>query len=630
MLYCQLSKILLPYPYMPSTTDRLLPALQKYFGYDALRPGQVPVLESVLDRRDTVGIMPTGGGKSLCYQLPALTEPGLVVVISPLIALMYDQVVSLRENGVSASFLNSSLSGEQQGHVLTTIENKKLRLLYVSPERLLARGGALLEFLEKQDIQLFAVDEAHCVSQWGHDFRPEYAQLGILKKKFPKIPVLALTATADELTRKDIVEKLDLHSPNIYLSSFDRPNITYRVTPKGTAAQATKQLQDFVESFPGESGIVYCLSRRATEEVAAKLTSAGIKAKPYHAGLSQEEKDATYTEFMQDNLQVVVATIAFGMGVDKPDVRFVAHWNLPKSIENYYQETGRAGRDGLPSEALLFYAPSDAGTYRRFLDSGGDENPSLSPQQKEVFRRLQHDKLDRLVDFCATGHCRRRILLQYFDERLEEDCGNCDACLNPPAMITGTVLAQKLFSAVGRTGEKFGIGYIVDLVRGHADERMEKYGHTNLPTFGVGAEHSKAELMFYANQLIGLGYLQVDYDGFIKTLSLNADSWRILKGELEVKLTEYAEVKKKPKRTKSAQVVADLEEGDQELFERLRTRRKEIATEEEVPAFVVFGNTSLIDMVKRKPRTQAEFGEVNGVGAHKQEKYWEKFADLLT
>jgi ATP-dependent DNA helicase RecQ len=607
--------------------DRILPALKKHFGYDSLRPAQIPVLESILSGHDTLAIMPTGGGKSLCYQLPAVVQPGLVIVISPLIALMHDQVEALKKNGIEAGLLNSSIGDYHQRKFLKAAEEGELRLLYVSPERLFSKNNEFLEWMKTIDISLIAIDEAHCVSQWGHDFRPEYARLFVLKEEFPIIPLIALTATADELTREDIIDQLRLKDPNIFISSFDRPNITYVVQPKAADEQASKQLVSFVSSYTGESGIVYCLSRKSTEEVARMMTKAGIKAAPFHAGLTQEEKTQTYDDFMQDNLQVVCATIAFGMGVDKPDVRFVVHWNMPKSIENYYQETGRAGRDGLASEALLLYAPGDAATYRRFIDmskSTGDK------QKFEVFQKLQYDKLDRLIDFCSTGHCRRRILLQYFNEKLEQDCGNCDGCLNPVAKIDGTKTAQKIISAISRTGQKYGIGYIVDVLQGVNNERIEKNQHHKLPTFGICKDMSKESLMYFTNQLISLGYIQINYEGFIKTLALNGESLKIAQGELKVELTPYAAVAKKPQKIAQAkQSIEALNTTDQSYFEILKKRRKEIADADNVPAFVVFGNATLLNMVHVKPKSKAEFGYVNGVGAHKQDKYWPLFEDVL-
>jgi ATP-dependent DNA helicase RecQ len=605
----------------------LLSKLKEHFGYDTLRPAQVPVIDSILAGKDTLAIMPTGGGKSLCYQLPAVLENGLVIVISPLIALMHDQVESLKKNGIRAGILNSSIGYLEQKETTQDAENGTLKLLYVSPERLFARESSFLDWMKTLKISLIAIDEAHCVSQWGHDFRPEYSKLAIFKEKFPEIPLIALTATADQLTRDDIVLQLKLDNPNIFISSFDRPNITYTVTPKPEEKEATKQLVSFVKSFPRESGIVYCLSRKSTEEVAANLTEAGILAAPFHAGLSIEEKEETYTKFMQDELQVVCATIAFGMGVDKPDVRFVAHWNMPKSIESYYQETGRAGRDGLASEALLLYSPADAGTYRRFIDTG---KPSGNAETFKIFQKLQHDKLDRLVDFCSTGHCRRRILLQYFEERLEVDCGNCDGCLNPVAKIDQTVLAQKIISAIGRTGQKFGIGYIVEFLQGISNERMQNYEHTKLVTFGICKDNSREELMFYTNQLISLGYLQVDYEGFIKTLSLNETSMKIATGLLKVELTPFTELAKQPIKSKiTKKSTAKLSPSDQAFFDKLRQTRSQIAKQDNLPTFVVFGNASLLDMVAKKPKTKAEFAKISGVGTHKLEKYWPYFKEAL-
>ena len=442
------------------------------------------------------------------------------------------------------------------------------------------------------------------------------------------IPIIALTATADEITRKDIIDQLKLNNPNVFISSFDRPNITYTVVPKADDKKAYKKLFSFINSFKGESGIVYCLSRNSTEEVAQSLVNAGISAAAFHAGLSNEQKDETYNLFMQDQIQVVCATIAFGMGVDKPDVRFVAHWNMPKSIEGYYQETGRAGRDGLPSEALLLYAPGDAGTYRRFIDISRPTPGNIDSFQ--TFKKLQHDKLDRLVEFCSTGHCRRRILLQYFDERLEMDCGNCDGCLNPVEKIEGTEISQKIMSAIYRTDQKFGIGYIVDFLRGISNEKMESYGHTKLPTFAILKDSPREELMFYTNQLISLGYLQVNYDGFIKTLSLNDISMKIVQGNIVVELTPYQEEIKEPSKSKATKkATSKLSVKDTEFFEILRKTRQEIAKQDEVPAFVIFGNASLLDMVNKKPKTKQEFSQISGVGATKLEKYWPLFKDVL-
>jgi ATP-dependent DNA helicase RecQ len=560
--------------------------------------------------------------------LPAVYLEGMVIVVSPLIALMHDQVQSLKKNGIEAGILNSSISEREQQEVIDNAENGTLKLLYVSPERLMARENAFLTWMEKLNVSLIAIDEAHCVSQWGHDFRPEYSRLSVNKDTFPNIPIIALTATADEITRKDIIDQLKLNNPNVFISSFDRPNITYTVVPKADDKKAYKKLFSFINSFKGESGIVYCLSRNSTEEVAQSLVNAGISAAAFHAGLSNEQKDETYNLFMQDQIQVVCATIAFGMGVDKPDVRFVAHWNMPKSIEGYYQETGRAGRDGLPSEALLLYAPGDAGTYRRFIDISRPTPGNIDSFQ--TFKKLQHDKLDRLVEFCSTGHCRRRILLQYFDERLEMDCGNCDGCLNPVEKIEGTEISQKIMSAIYRTDQKFGIGYIVDFLRGISNERMESYGHTKLPTFAILKDSPREELMFYTNQLISLGYLQVNYDGFIKTLSLNDISMKIVQGNIVVELTPYQEEIKEPSKSKSTKkATSKLSAKDTEFFEILRKTRQEIAKQDEVPAFVIFGNASLLDMVNKKPKTKQEFSQISGVGATKLEKYWPLFKDVL-
>ncbi len=610
----------------------MLPTLKQYFGYDQLRPAQEPVIANILAQKDTLAIMPTGGGKSLCYQLPALLLPGLTIVISPLIALMHDQVQSLNKNGVSAMYLNSSQSAEEQREIWSVLHEIKtegntngvddLKLIYTSPERLLANDKQFLNFLGSLPISLVAIDEAHCVSSWGHDFRPEYSQLSVLKEIFPSTPIIALTATADELTRKDILEKLNLTAPKTFISSFDRPNIHYSVVSKG---EPYTQLVDFIQSWPDQAGIVYCLSRKSTEEVAGKLNKLGIKAKPYHASIDKAEKEKAYSDFMADKIQVICATIAFGMGIDKPNVRWVAHWNLPKNIESYYQETGRAGRDGLPSEAMLIYNTGDAFTLRRFIDGGSSTNPTVSDQ---LFRAIQHDKLDRLLEFCQTGHCRRRVLLQYFQEKVLVDCGNCDCCDSPRDKIDATVITQKLMSAIFRTEQRFGIGYIVDLLLGIDNERMQKYGHNTLPTFGIGKNMDKNTWMFYANQLIDLGLVNIKYDGFIKTLVLSESANDILAGKKIVELIKYQRPELKSKIKSSTQKL-NLSDNEQVLFEKFRKKRSEIANRENIPAFVIFSDQTLVYIAKQKPRDLNDFAQISGVGAIKLQKYAKDFLQVI-
>jgi ATP-dependent DNA helicase RecQ len=608
----------------------MLQTLKQYFGYDTLRPAQEPVIANVLAGRDTLAIMPTGGGKSLCYQLPALVLPGLTIVISPLIALMHDQVQSLNKNGVNAVYLNSSQSSEEQNEIWEILREIKakgnasdvddLKLIYTSPERLLANDNYLLEFLKDLPISLIAIDEAHCVSSWGHDFRPEYSQLSILKTLFPSTPIIALTATADELTRKDILKKLNLNDPQTFISSFDRPNIHYRVESKGDPYE---QLTDFIKSWPKQAGIVYCLSRKSTEEVANKLNKIGIKAKPYHASIDKSEKEATYSDFMADKIQVICATIAFGMGIDKPNVRWVAHWNLPKNIESYYQETGRAGRDGLPSEAMLIYNAGDAFTLRRFID-----NDNNNTEMGKLFRTIQHDKLDRLLEFCQTGHCRRRVLLQYFQEKALTDCGNCDCCDFPRDKIDGTILAQKIMSAIFRTEQRFGIGYIVDLLLGISNERMVKYGHDKLPTFGIGRDLAKEVWIFYTNQLIDLGLVSVVYDVFIKTLALGEAASDVLTGKKKLELIKF-KPKEEKVRVRKSKPNMELSDEDMELFEKLRERRSEIAKREKIPAFVVFGDQTLYFITKNRPNNLDKFANISGVGSVKLKKYGREFVEVV-
>jgi ATP-dependent DNA helicase RecQ len=608
----------------------MLQTLKQYFGYDNLRPAQEPVIANILAGRDTLAIMPTGGGKSLCYQLPALVLPGLTIVISPLIALMHDQVQSLNKNGVNAVYLNSSQTGQEQQEILEILQEIKtkgntngvddLKLIYTSPERLLANDQQFLNFLTGLPISLIAIDEAHCVSSWGHDFRPEYSQLSILKTLFESTPIIALTATADELTRKDILEKLNLDNPQTFISSFDRPNIHYKVESKGDPYE---QLHDFIKSWPNQAGIVYCLSRKSTEEVATKLNKLGIKASPYHASIEKSQKEKAYSDFMADKIQVICATIAFGMGIDKPNVRFVAHWNLPKNIESYYQETGRAGRDGLPSEAMLIYNAGDAFTLRRFID-----NDNNNTELGKLFRTIQHDKLDRLLEFCQTGHCRRRVLLQYFQEKITTDCGNCDCCDFPRDKIDGTVIAQKIMSAIFRTEQRFGIGYIVDLLVGISNDRILKYGHNKLPTFGIGKDMDKEIWMFYTNQLIDLGLITVVYDGFIKTLALGESANEVLSSKKKVELIKF-KPKEEKVRVHRSKPNMELSDDDMELFEQLRERRGEIAKREKVPAFVVFGDQTLCFIAKNRPLDMEEFGNISGVGSVKLKKYGREFVQVV-
>ena len=589
-----------------AASDPLLQTLQQVFGYHAFRGQQRQVIEALLAGEDAFVLMPTGGGKSLCYQVPALHRPGVGIVVSPLISLMKDQVDALRANGVKAACFNSALSAEESRRVLARLHAGDLDLLYVAPERLLSDG--FLERLGTLELALFAIDEAHCVSQWGHDFRPEYVQLGLLRERFPQVPMIALTATAEKQTRDDILRRLRLGQARQVVAGFDRPNIRYTVIDK---AKPFQQLGAFLDSRPEEAGIVYCLSRKRVEEVAEKLSQHGLRAAAYHAGLPAEERQQVQEAFLRDDLQIVVATVAFGMGIDKPNVRFVVHYDLPKTIESYYQETGRAGRDGLPAEALLLFGYGDIAISRGLIEKGGN------PEQN----RIELHKLNAMVGFAEAGTCRRRALLGYFGEHLAEDCGNCDICLNPPERFDATEDARKALSCVYRVGQRFGINHVIEVLRGAKTQRLLDLRHDRLSTYGIGREQGQEHWHHLLRQLIHFGYLEQDIANY-SVLKLTEKARPLLRGDEQLTITRprlRAGRKKRPERK-----VVGLE-YDQELFALLRAKRKEIADREQVPPYVVFGDASLAEMAARLPTDEQAFLQINGVGQTKLTRYGGEF-----
>lgn len=591
--------------------------LHEVFGYESFRPLQGDIIREVSEGRDALVLMPTGGGKSLCYQVPALVRSGTAIVISPLIALMQDQVAALKELGVRAAFLNSTMDFEQARATEYALMTGELDLLYCAPERLIQ--PRTIELLHDASISLFAIDEAHCVSQWGHDFRSDYLQLSMLAEQFPGVPRIALTATADERTRKEIAERLSLTGARHFVSGFDRPNIQYRIAPK---TNANKQLLDFIKAeHEGDCGIVYCLSRNKVDATAKTLAQKGYTALPYHAGLSSEQRAHHQERFLREDGVIIVATIAFGMGIDKPDVRFVAHLDLPKSLEAYYQETGRAGRDGKPSTAWMVYGLQDVIKLRQMLESS---------QGNDHFKRVERQKLDAMLGLCEVTSCRRQVLLRYFGDELERPCGNCDTCLNPPATWDGTVAVQKALSCVFRTGQRFGVTYLIDVLRGSENERILQAGHHQVSTYGIGTELSANEWKSVFRQLVANGYLRADPEGY-GALQLTEECRPLLKGRQTIELRKDPVVKKAAGRASGGRSSAPVKDQitDQAGWDALRACRKELADKQGVPPYVIFHDTTLFGMLERKPRTLEELAEVSGVGAAKLEKYGEIFLEAI-
>ena len=599
----------------------MLQTLKTYFGYDSFRPLQEEIIRHILDGNDALVLMPTGGGKSICYQLPALLREGTAVVVSPLISLMKDQVEALCANGISAGALNSSNDETENAALRRACTEGRLKLLYISPEKLLAEANYLLRDMH---ISLFAIDEAHCISQWGHDFRPEYAQMGILHQQFPHVPIIALTATADKITREDIIRQLHLNHPRTFISSFDRPNLSLTVKRGYQQKEKSKTILDFIARHPGESGIIYCMSRSKTESVAQMLQKQGIRTAVYHAGLSPSLRDEAQDDFINDRVQVVCATIAFGMGIDKSNVRWVIHYNLPKSIESFYQEIGRAGRDGLPSDTLLFNSLADLILLTKFATESGQQNINL-------------EKLQRMQQYAESDICRRRILLSYFGEIADHDCGNCDVCKNPPERFDGTVIVQKALSAIVRTDQQIGTSVLVDILRGNMSPEVVGKGYQQLKTFAAGRDVPARDWHDYLLQMLQLGYFEIAYNENTHRTITSAGS-DVLFGRATARLVvirrEETNETKRGRKRKATVPAQELPLGlpnteNEALFEALRKLRKRLADEEALPAYIVLSDKVLHLLSTSRPTSLEEFGNISGIGEHKKKKYGKEFINLI-
>lgn len=597
----------------------LILLLKKFFGYTSFRPLQSEIIQRILQKKDSLVLMPTGGGKSICFQLPAIYMPGTAIVVSPLIALMKDQVGALIANGIPAAALNSMMPEEERHRIRQHCMQGKIKLLYISPEGLM---NELHWLLPRMDISMIAIDEAHCISHWGHDFRPEYTQLSILKNEFPNIPLVALTATADKVTRNDIIDQLKLHEPEVFISSFDRPNLSLTIRRGLSKKEKTAAIVNFIGAHPRQSGIIYCMSRNGTETLAESLNSYDISAIAYHAGLSPAQREKAQDDFINDRVNVVCATVAFGMGIDKSNVRWVIHYNMPGSIENYYQEIGRAGRDGMKSDTLLFYSLGDLILLRRFAEGSGQKDVNLQ-------------KLNRMRRYCETDICRRRILLSYFGEESNSDCGNCDVCKNPPQRFDGSILVQKALSAIFRTGQTVGMYMLIEILRGSERTELIEKEYDKLKTYGAGKDLSYKAWKEYLYQMLQLGYIEIDYisAGILKVTPLGR---KVLFGEQTAQLVHYTETNEFSPHTKNQGKfkyrpirpiqAASIEET---LLDSLQQLRKQIAEKEQTPAYIIFSDDSISDMVEKKPVTLEEFSDIQGVGEIKLDKYGKIFVALI-
>ena len=599
----------------------MLHTLKTYFGYDSFRPLQQDIIQHILQKKDTVVLMPTGGGKSICYQLPALMMEGTAIVVSPLISLMKDQVESLQANGISARAMNSNNNETENATLRRECLQGKIKLLYISPERLLSELNFLLKDIR---ISLFAIDEAHCISQWGHDFRPEYTQLKAIREQFPRVPIVALTATADKITRQDIVHQLAMKEEKIFISSFDRPNLSLDVRRGYQQKDKIKTILDFIAKRPNECGIIYCLSRDKTEKVADMLAQNGVNATVSHAGLSASARDKAQSDFINDRVQVVCATIAFGMGINKSNVRWVIHYNMPKSIESFYQEIGRAGRDGVKSDTLLFYSLGDLVMLSKFAMDSGQQQINL-------------EKLNRMQQYAESDICRRRILLNYFGETMDRDCGNCDVCRNPPERFDGTIIVQKALSAIMRADQQIGTRMLIAILRGNFSEELTEKGYDKMKTFGAGRDIPARDWQDYLLQMVNMGYFEIAYNEN-NHLKITEAGKKVLFGHEKAMLVvikrEEKTIKKKKKEAtptllpKGTFPISE-EEKDQELFEELRLLRKRLADQQAIPAYIVLSDKTLHLLVAQRPTTIEEFGMVNGIGDFKKDRYGKEFVEVI-